>query len=188
MLDLLSSYPFLLALVGSMVIELSAIMIRRAAQTFGGWLWYLAGALSCFGAGTLIWSLIWASIPETSAIARGTLVNFVIGPISVLGGIVWVMRSLLALGRQAFLPWPPTRVVTFPPYRGMRRPMVIGVALLAIGMALINVGTQGWIWFVVWFLLSQPLLELEEWELRSRSADAASYLDRTPRYYRLPGR
>jgi hypothetical protein len=64
----------------------------------------------------------------------------------------------------------------------------MGWAMLAAGLALTAVRVDGWIWFGVWFLLSQPLLELEEWELRSRLSDAATYLDRTPRYFKLPRR
>jgi hypothetical protein len=60
--------------------------------------------------------------------------------------------------------------------------------MLAAGLALTTVRVEGWIWFGVWFLLSQPLLELEEWELRSRLLDAATYLDRTPRYFKLTRR
>ena len=63
--------------------------------------------------------------------------------------------------------------------------MVMGWAMLAAGLALTTVRVDGWIWFGVWFLLSQPLLELEEWELRSRLSDAATYLDQTPRYLKL---
>jgi hypothetical protein len=184
--DILIRYPFLLPLIGTMVIELSAILLRRTAQILGGWFWYLAGALSCLGAGTLTWSLIWANTPDTIALPRGGFINFTIGPLLILSGIVWVSRSFLALGRQALLPWPPTRVVYLPPYRSRRRPMALGMAMLAAGVALTTVRVEGWIWFGVWLLLSQPLLELEDWELRSRLSDAATYLDRTPRYFKLP--
>jgi hypothetical protein len=185
MIDILISYPFLLPLISAMVIELSAILVRRAAQTLGGWSWYLAGALSCLGVGALTWSLIWANNPDTNALPRGGAINFVIGPLLILSGVVWVVRAFLALGRQALLPWPPTRVVYLPPYRTRRRPMVLGWAMLAAGLALTTVCVEGWIWFGVWFLLSQPLLELEDWELRSRLSDATAYLDRTPRYFNL---
>ena len=66
--------------------------------------------------------------------------------------------------------------------------MVVGFVALAAGLALTTVRTEGWIWLVTWFVLSQPLLELEEWELRARNPEAASYFDLTPRYFRLPGR
>ena len=63
--------------------------------------------------------------------------------------------------------------------------MVLGWAMLAVGLALITAQVEGWIWFGVWFLLSQPLLELEDWALRKRLSDAATYLDQTPRYISL---
>lgn len=184
MIDVLSDYPFLLALVGAMVIELSAILLRRAAQVLDGWLWYVAGALSCASAATLIWSFLWANMPETLILASSGVFNRLLGSLLILSGIVWLTRPMLILGRQAFLPWPPTRLVDEWPYASERRPMVLGMAMLAIGLPLTTTLLQGWVWFGVWFVLAQPLLELEEWELRSRLLGAAAYLDRTPRYFR----
>jgi hypothetical protein len=187
-IEILKSYPFLLALVGSLVIELSAIFVRRAAQTFGGWLWILAGALSTVGALTLLWSFLWANTIEPLVYPRDSFINIILGPFLILGGIVMLVRSLLILGRQAFLPWPRTNLVVHAPYHSRRRPMMIGMAMLAIGVPLTTMQAQGWIWFGVWFALAQPLAEFEEWELRSRLPAAADYLERTPRYFKLPGR
>jgi hypothetical protein len=183
-IEVISKYPFLLALLGAMVIELSAILIRRAAQVLSWQLWILSGGLSIVGAATLIWSFLWANAPATSAIVRGSFFNLSIGPILILSGIVWLARPLIMLGRQAFLPWPTTRLITNPPYEAMRRPMILGLTMLAIGLPLTTMQTEGWIWFGVWFMLAQPLLELEEWEMRSRFPEADAYLDRTPRYFR----
>ena len=188
MLEILSRYPFLLTLLGALVIETSAILVRRAAQTFGGWLWILAGVLSIMGSATLIWSFLWANTPATSALIRGSLFSTLIGLLLVLSGIVWLLRGLLILGGQALLPWPATRLIQEAPYATLRRPMVIGMVMLAIGLPLTTTRVEGWIWCGVWFLLAQPILELEEWELRSRFPGAAAYLDRTPRYFRWPRR
>jgi hypothetical protein len=186
--EILRNYPFLLALFGALVIELSAIFVRRAAQTFGGWVWILAGLLSTLGVLTFIWSFLWAITSETLVYPRGTFINIMISPFLILSGIIVLARSLLILGHQAFLPWPQTRLVVEAPYQSRRRPMILGMALLALGVCLMIMQSQGWIWFAVWFMLAQPLAELEEWELSSRFPEAAAYLERTPRYFKFPGR
>lgn len=188
MIEVLSNYPFMLALLGSMVIEVSSILVRRAAQVLGGWLWILAGGLSIVGAATLTWSFLWANTPATGALVRGSIFNSLIGPLLSLSGVVWLLRALLILGRQAFLPWPTTHLVKEAPYDTRRRPMIMGMTMLAIGLPLTTTQIEGWIWFGMWFLLAQPLLEFEEWELRSRIPEAAAYLDRTPRYFKFPKR
>jgi hypothetical protein len=186
-IEILKDYPFLLALIGSLVIELSAILVRRAAQVLGGWLWILAGVLSTAGIVTLLWSFLWANTIEPLVYPHDSLINIIIGPFLILSGIVILVRSVLILGRQAFLPWPRTHLVVHAPYHARRRPMMVGMAMLAIGVSITTMQIQGWIWFGVWFLLAQPLAELEEWELRSRLPAAADYLARTPRYFKFPG-
>ncbi len=181
-------YPFLLALLAALLIELSAILIRRAAQTLGGWLWILAGILSSIGAVTLIWSFIWANGSDGQSAIPTVVFNNVLGPVLCLIGIVGILRPLLQLGRQAWFPWTPTRLITRETYRLRRRPMTVGMALLAVGVPLTMNQLQGWIWFAVWFVLVQPLLELEEWEMRGRFPEAAAYFESTPRYFRWPKR
>ena len=188
MIEVLSNYPFLLALLGAMLIELSAILVRRAAQALGGWLWILAGGLSMIGSATLIWSFLWANTPATSALVRGNIFTLLLGSLLSLSGIVLLLRPLLILGRQAYLPWPTTHLVEEAPYKAMRRPMVLGMTILAMGLPLVTTQSDGWIWIGMWFFLVQPLLELEEWELRTRIPEAAAYLDRTPRYFTWPKR
>ena len=156
-LAILSRYPFLLALAGSLVIELSAILVRRAAQTLGGWIWYLAGALSAMGLITQIWSLLWANNPDTLALAQGGPINLLIGPLLILGGVVWVIRAVLALGRQAFFPWPPTRLVTHSPYLVCRRPMTLGWAMLAAGWFFLMVMPKNYVRVAVIRALNKPL-------------------------------
>lgn len=188
MIEALSNYPFLLALLSAMVIELSAILVRRAAQVLGGWLWIVAGGLSMIGSATLVWSFIWANTPATSAIESGSVFSLLVGSVLSLGGVVLLLRPLLILGRQAFLPWPTSQLIKEAPYDAMRRPMVLGMTVLAIGLPLATSQGAGWIWLGMWFVLAQPLLELEEWELRTRIPEAAAYLDRTPRYFSWPKR
>ncbi len=58
--------------------------------------------------------------------------------------------------------------------------------LLGVGAALALNASTLWVWTGAWLLLSLPLHELEEWELRARLTGAAAYFERTPRY--LPRR
>lgn len=184
MIDLLSRYPFLFALAGAMVIELSAILLRCVAHIMGGWLWLPSGILSIVSWTTLTWSFLWANRAPVSPIESGAgLTNFIGAVLVVIGGIGF-LRALLTLGRASFFPWPGTRLVKRPPYQAQRRPMILSVAAISIGVALLNARLEGWIWFCVWFLLVQPLAELEEWEMGTRLPDARKYLERTPRYVR----
>jgi hypothetical protein len=137
------------------------------------------------GGVVLIWSLIWANTPE-KILVTGSLFSSLVGPLFVLSGVVWVIRSTLILGRQAFLTWPPTRVIDEAPYQARRRPMTLGILMLAVGLALTMSSNEGWIWVATWFALAQPLLELEEWELRARHPEAEAYFKRTPRYFKWP--
>ena len=188
MIEILSRYPFLIALLGALVIELSATLVRRAAQTLGGWTWVLAGILSDPRPGHPDVVIAVGEQPRYFGAAAGGAINLVIGPLLASGR--WSLGVPRYPGSRptAYLPWPPTRLVHQPPYRSRRRPMTLGWAMLAAGLALTTVRIEGWIWLGVWVLLAQPLLELEEWELRRRIPDAASYLDRTPRYFKLPRR
>jgi hypothetical protein len=185
MIEMLGRYPFLLPLLGALVIELSSILMRKAAQVLGRGIWIFSGLLSIAGGVVLIWSLIWANIPEKTVLT-GSLFSSLVGPLLVLSGVVWVIRSLLILGRQAFFPWPPTSIIDEAPYQARRRPMVLGILMLATGLALTMSRIEGWIWATTWFVLAQPILEAEEWELRTRLPEAQPYFKRTPRYFKWP--
>jgi protein-S-isoprenylcysteine O-methyltransferase Ste14 len=181
----LSAYPFVLALLAAGLAELSAILLRRVASTIGRWLYWLAGLLSLVAAGSLIWSYTWAmSISPTSP--WGNALTQALGAILLLAGGGLLLWSLATLGVQSLLAQETSRLISHGPYRFLRRPMGFAVGLLGIGGALTSASPAMWVWFFGWLILSQPLFELEEWELRARLAGADEYLRRTPRY--LPRR
>jgi protein-S-isoprenylcysteine O-methyltransferase Ste14 len=181
----LSSYPFVLALAAAALAELSAILIRRVGSTLGTWLYGLAGALSAIAAGCLIWSYTWAMgiAPETS---WGNVLTQALGVLLLLAGAGLLLWSFASLGVQSLIANQQSVLVSRGPYRWIRRPMGAAVGLLGIGGALVNGSPAMWIWFFGWLVLSQPLFELEEWELLTRLPGGADYLQRTPRY--LPRR
>jgi len=181
----LSSYPFVLALLAAGLAELSAILLRRAAPTFGPWLFRAAATLSVIAAGSLVWSYTWA-MNLRPAEPWGSALTQALGAIILLLGGMLLLWSFGTLGVQSLVAHEQARLVTHGPYRLLRRPMGAAVGLLGIGGALTVGSPAMWVWFFGWLVISQPLFELEEWELLSRLQGAQDYLERTPRY--LPSR
>ena len=185
MLVTLSAYPFFLALLAAFLAEVSATLIRRVAATFGNWLYWLAGVLSAIAASCLIWSYLWA-LSLADANQRADTLLAVLGSGIVLVGGFFLVWALVALGAQTFVARPGSRLVKHGPYKHIRRPMGVAVALLGIGGATALGATPLWVWSAAWFLLSLPQFELEEWELRTRLPLGETYLEQTQRY--LPRR
>lgn len=185
MVEILTTYPFTLAIVAASLAEISATLIRRVAETFGRWLYWVAGVLSTVAAGCLVWSYLWAlSLAEAVQPAHTLLA--VLGAGLILYGCLLLGWAALALGIQALLAVPRARLVMHGPYRHLRRPMGAAATLMGLGAALASNAGALWVWTVSWFLLSLLVFELEEWELKARLAGAETYLERTPRY--LPRR
>jgi protein-S-isoprenylcysteine O-methyltransferase Ste14 len=183
----LSSFPFFLALLAAYLAEVSATLLRRVAATLGTWLYWLAGALSTIAAGCLIWSYLWAlSLADPGQKPHPFLQA--LGALILLAGGSLMAWSMISLGAQTLFAIPGSRLVRGGPYQYVRRPMGIALILLGIGGAIaFHVGPL-WTWTGAWFLLSLPVFELEEWEMRSRLPHAHSYLEHTRRYLpRRPG-
>jgi protein-S-isoprenylcysteine O-methyltransferase Ste14 len=181
MVETLTTYPFILAIAAATLAEISAILIRRVAEILGMWLYWVAGVLSTVAAGCLVWSYLWARSLSEAAQPAHTLLAVLGAGLILFGGLLLGWSSL-ALGIQALIVLPRASLVRHGPYRHLRRPMGAAALLLGVGAALaLNAGTL-WVWTVSWFLLSLPVFELEEWELRARLAGAEAYLERTPRF------
>ncbi len=114
------------------------------------------------------------SVPET-----------IFGVLSFTGGVGMLLWSFASLGWRSFFAWPTASLETRHAYAHIRRPMFIGTTFLFLGVTLLLSRDALWIWMVSWLILSQPLLELEEWELRLRFPVAKDYYARTGRY--IPG-
>ena len=176
------SYPFLLPLVGGLIVGAGAYSLRRASLILSEKLWPASWLLAGLSTGSFLWSFSWAWGLESSPEGSSRLIVHILGWVSLLAGLSLAMWGLSALGLRAILPRPKDRIETRPPYNYLRRPMALGFILAALGATLV-VGTRSaWLCFLVWLAFSQILLELEEWELRSRIPAARGYHERTPRY------
>ncbi|MEA1977313.1 MAG: methyltransferase [Chloroflexota bacterium] len=182
MIEFISSYPFVLAFLAAALAEFSAILVRRTAPMVGKWLWGLAGVLSALSAAGLVWSFIWAVVTQPAQLQPPAVVFQVIGMLIVVPGGILLIWSVIALARQTFYAWPGARLVTKTPYEYLRRPMGVGIGLVALGLALLTNNPAGWVWLLAWAILSPLLFELEEWELKMRLPGAEDYFNRTPRY------
>ena len=182
MIEFISSYPFVLALLAAALAEFSAILVRRTAPIIGKWLWGLAGVLSVLSAAGFVWSFIWAVSVQTPQNPPPPVVFQAIGMlIAVLGGVLLVW-SMISLARQTIYAWPGAQLITKSPYDYLRRPMGVGIGLIALGLAFLTNSQAIWVWLLAWTIISPLLFELEEWELKMRLPDAADFLTRTPRY------
>lgn len=182
MIEFISSYPFVLALLAAALAEFSAILVRRMAPTVGRWLWGLAGILSVLSAAGLVWAFVWAAVAQTPQRPPLSVVFQAIGMLVVVPGGALLAWSVISLARQTFYAWPGARLVTGSPYNYLRRPMGVGIGLIALGLALLTNSQAMWVWLLAWAIISPLLFELEEWELKMRLPGAEDYFCRTPRY------
>ncbi len=182
MIEFISSYPFVLALLAAALAEFSAILVRRTAPMVGKWLWGLAGILSALSAAGLVLSFIWMVSMQPSQLQPPAVVFQAIGMLIIVPGGILLIWSVISLARQTFYAWPGARLVTKSPYDYLRRPMGAGIGLIALGLALLTSSQASWVWLLAWAILSPLLFELEEWELKMRLPGAADYFSRTPRY------
>ena len=182
MIEFISSYPFVLALLAAALAKFSAILVRRTAPMVGKWLWGLAGILSALSAAGLVWSFIWMVATQPAQPQPPAVVFQAIGMLIIVPGGILLIWSVISLARQTFYAWPGARLVTKIPYNYLRRPMGVGIGLIALGLALLTNNQASWVWLLTWAILSPLLFELEEWELKMRLPGAEDYFRRTPRY------
>jgi len=185
MAELLSINPFLLALLAAMLAETCAILIRAVTPSLSRWFWWLANLISLLALVSFLWSFLWAASVHEDFLEVLSVPETIFGVISITGGVSMLLWSFAALGWRSFFAWPTASFETGRAYAHIRRPMFIGTALFFLGVTLLLSRDALWIWMAAWVVLSQPLLELEEWELRLRFPMAKEYYARTGRY--LPG-
>ncbi|TEU00844.1 MAG: hypothetical protein E3J30_01970 [Anaerolineales bacterium] len=182
MVEFISSYPFVLALLAAALAEFTATLVRRSAPTVGKWLWELAGILSVLSAAGLVWSFIWAVSVQTTQQPPPPVVFQAVGMLIVVPGGALLVWSVILLARQTIYAWPGARLITESPYDYLRRPMGVGIGSIALGLALLTNSQASWVWLLSWAIISPLLFELEEWELKMRLPGAEDYFSRTPRY------
>jgi hypothetical protein len=180
---MIAEYPFLLALVASFLAGISAALLRHAATNFGRAAWWLASALSvCAYLGEL-WSFWWALQMSLTPLWQSNLLRTITGGFLILAGVSLHAWAAVALRGRVFGAAPDAPLVTRPPYRYLRRPMALGTLSASLGAAWIVNASPLMVWCAGWFVLTLPLLELEEWELGERVPGAKRFLESTPRYW-----
>jgi hypothetical protein len=178
----LTDAPFLLALITAALAETSSTLLRRASSVLGRWAWSAANGMAGLSALGLIWSYVWAVNQARMSLPARRTGWWILGALAMMAGAVLVLLAVRALGRRTLFPRRCAGLEIRPPYRYLRRPTGLGVALLGLGAAITSGADALWTWLIAWFLLWQPLFELEEWELRARLPQARTYFARTARY------
>ena len=182
MAELLSNHPYLLALLAAMVADTCAILIRAVTPSLNRWFWWLANLISLLALISFLWSFLWAASVREDFLEVLSVPETILGVLSITGGGGMLLWSFARLRWRSFFAWPTASFETRHAYAHIRRPMFIGATLFFLGVALLLSRDALWIWMASWVVLSQPLLELEEWELRLRYPSARDYYARTKRY------
>ncbi|MCJ7511812.1 MAG: hypothetical protein MUO23_02445 [Anaerolineales bacterium] len=199
---LIADFPFVLALLASLAAAASAVLLRRAAPGVGRWAAQAGSLLWLLSLAVNAWSLLWAYSLRIGPGSPGVVTSFgtygLIGPEAgetnvslpqLLAGLValaaggwltvWVLRERARLG---LLTAPLPALVEHLPYRRLRRPGLVGLILLALGLTILAESLPLWVWFVLWLPTALILAEMADWELRRRYPGLAEYFRQTPRY------
>jgi hypothetical protein len=205
---LIADFPFVLALLASVVAAASAVLLRRAAPSVGPWAAQAGSVLWLLSLAVNLWSLLWAYSLRIGPGSPGVVTSFgtygLIGPEAgetnlslpqLLAGLaalaaggwlaVWVLRERARLG---LLTAPLPALVERLPYQRLRRPGLVGLILLALGLTILAESLPLWVWFVLWLPTALTLAEMAEWEQRRRYPELTNYFHHTPRYLPRPVR
>jgi protein-S-isoprenylcysteine O-methyltransferase Ste14 len=203
---LIADFPFVLALVASLLAAASAALLRRAAPTAGRWAAQVGRLLWVLGLAASAWSLIWAlslrigpgspgvvtsygtyglSNPEQAA-ANPDLPQLLLGLAALATGGWLAMVVLRERARLGLFTAPFPALAPRLPYRRVRHPGTLAWILLALGLTVLSESLPLWVWFVLWLPTALVLAELGEAEQRRQHPELAEYFRRTPRY--LPRR
>lgn len=183
--QLLLSYPFLLPLAAAFIVGNSGVLLRRASEVLGRFLWFISWAFTFLSVLGYLWAFYWAWSSVELLDSGSRAVWSVLSWILLLLGLLLVFIGLATLGRRAILPLPTDRLETRRIYSIIRRPMGLGWMIAMLGATLQSEGLPPWICYFGWLLLVNISFELEEWELKARIPAAREYLQNTPRYFPL---
>ena len=86
------------------------------------------------------------------------------------------LRALSVRGLRDLYTWPAAKLENRSPYRQVRRPIGLGLMVVALGATLVVDTLPAWVCFFVWLVLTHIQLEVEEWEMRHRLPGARDYL------------
>jgi protein-S-isoprenylcysteine O-methyltransferase Ste14 len=180
--DFLLDYPFFLPLLAAALAQVSAVFLRRASIVFGSIPWDLSLILSACSIGASVWSMVWSWTLGHSAWGSAYILLRILGWLLALGGALMAVEAVRVRGLSPLRAWPQAKIETRPPYLWIKRPLEVGLILIVLGATLIVHRMAGLVCFGSWLVGNLLLLELAEWELRTRLPEARGYLKRTPRY------
>lgn len=178
----LLQFPFVLTLAAGMLAGVSAALLRRTSAVLGSGLRWLGRILSLASVPMAICSFLWSWSMYKPPAGSADPLRMALGWLLALGGTALTLRALSVRGLGELDAWPAARLENRTPYRQVRRPIGLGLILLALGATLVVATVPAWVCFLLWLVLILFQLEVEEWELHQRLPAARDYLKRTPRY------
>src|SRR3990172_2496164 len=158
----------------------SAILLRWAAPVLVDWLGWLSLVAAVASAGSFLAGFLWAV--STPPVAAPSGAQILAGCLLALAGGALVGWAVRARGLGVLRSWRADRFEQRLPYRAIRRPLELGVMVVAAGLCWLRPALPVWVCLAVWITLWNGMLELGEWELRQRLPACRDYLKRTPRY------
>lgn len=179
---LILQFPFLLSLLAGVLAGVSAVLLRRATLVLGSGLRWLAWLLTACSVAAAALSFVWAWSLYKPPAGSGNPLLTALGGLLGLAGVVLALRALSVRGLRDLYTWPAAKLENRSPYRQVRRPIGLGLMMVALGATLVVDTLPAWVCFFVWLILTHIQLEVEEWEMRLRLPGARDYLKRTPRY------
>ena len=177
---MLAEAPYLIPVLAGFLAGCSAILLRQAERVLGDWLGWLSLAAAASSAGSFLAGFLWAA--STPPVAAPSGVQILAGCLLALAGGVLVGWAVRARGLGVLRLWRADRFEQGLPYRAIRRPLELGVMVVAAGLCWLRPAPPVWVCLAVWIALWNGMLELGEWELRQRLPACRDYLRRTPRY------
>jgi protein-S-isoprenylcysteine O-methyltransferase Ste14 len=178
---MIEAAPFLLAVAAGFVGAVSAVLLRRASPVLGSLLLDLSYLIDLIAAVAMLWALAWAWGIESAAGERSWITVALGWLLALTGGALagWGTRRR---GLGPLRRWSSARFETPAPYRWIRRPIQLGLMLLAGGLALLRGSAAMGVWWAGLVVAWNLALELGDWELRHRLPAGRDYLRRTPRF------
>jgi len=131
-------------------------------------------------------------------VSGNSLMFEIVGGIVITSGLAlftWCVSLFARIGKGTLAPWDPTRsLVGVGPYRVVRNPMILGVALMLFGQALFRGSLVLGLWCCVFILINHVYFVLSEEPglVKRFGKDYIAYKEHVPRWVprlrRLPDR
>lgn len=101
--------------------------------------------------------------------------------LAMAGGLFagWGVR---ARGWKARHTWRAERDELRQPYRTIRRPIVVGLSIVGLGLGVLAERAAVWVCLAAIFVAWSVIQELADWEQKQRLPACRDYMRRTPRY------